>query len=435
MTEDDDKETRRSRRARRREQDEASSSESSSETSGETADAASASEPEPEPDTDDDAGNEPEADEEAQAAPVDSAPARKKKKKKKRAATDAVDTESIRDRNRRIRARAAERRRAKLEGSSGGARGLDTGEMVDDALARTSKAAGDWVKDHFNIVQWVVVAALVGVVGWKIYDYRTTKKLEKSSDELFSGVVDEEGRVAGEAEPPGVEEYDPRKEFKTDADRLAAAAKSYRAAAAVLPGSGTSILAQLGLAGVLYDQGKYDEAKKEYEAVKTSELGQHDSDVKYRAVEGIGMSLEAKGDVDAAEKTYHELENADEPGFSALGLYHQARLENAKGDKAKAKSLLEQAEKKLKSSSSPYQPTGYLDQMTAQLMRQIDPSAVKPPTSEYSAEDLSKLKAQIMKDPKKLQELLKKLGKGGPPTDLPAPPQLPEEPAPAGSAP
>ncbi len=381
-----------------------------------------------------DAGDEPEGDDEAEAAPAASAPARKKKKKKKRTDADAVDPDSIRDRNRRVRARAAERRREKREGSAG-ARGLDASEMVDDALSRSTKALGDWVKDHFNIVQWLVVAALVGVVGWKIYDYRTSKALEKASDDLVSAVVDEQGRIAGEAAVPGEEEYDPRKEFKTDAARLDAAAKSYRAAAAIRPGSGTSIMARLGLAGVLYDQGKYDEARKEYEAVKTSELGQHDADVRYRAVEGIGMSLEAKGQTDAADKTYHELENADATGFSALGLYHEARLANARGDKDKAKALLKKAQTKLSSSSSPYQPTGYLDQMTAQLMRQIDPTAVTPPKSDYTAEDLSKLKAQIMKDPKKLQELLRKLGKGGTPGDLPEPPALPEAPAPAGSAP
>lgn len=360
----EEKDTRRSRRARRREQGEAEPGAPGSEERAE----AGAADDEPEPAED--------SADEAAAEPAASAPDRQKKKKKKKRAADAdLDPDNIRDRNRRIRARAAERRREKREGATP-ALGLDASEMVDDALARSTQAVGDWLKNNFNIVQWVIIGGLVAVVAWKIYDYRTGKQLEKASDDLTHAVEDEQGRIAGEPLAPGVEKLDPRKSFADDAARLAAAAKSYRAAESVRPGSGTSILARLGLAGVLYDQGKYDEAKKEYEAVKDSSLGQHDDDVRGRAIEGIGMSLEAKGQSDAAEKTYRELENSKGKGFSSLGLYHQARIELAKGNKDKAKELLKKVQDQLKESGTPYPATGYLHEMTSRLLRQIDPTAV-----------------------------------------------------------
>ncbi len=98
---------------------------------------------------------------------------------------------------------------------------------------------------------------------------------------------------------------------------------------------------------MLYDQGKFADAKAAYQAVKDSKLATVDLAVKGRALEGIGISLEGTGDKDGALKAFGELSNIDGLGFNALGAYHQARLAYAAGNLDKAKEYLKDAQKRL----------------------------------------------------------------------------------------
>ena len=163
----------------------------------------------------------------------------------------------------------------------------------------------------------------------------------------MAGVEAGLGRVGTESETPDEAALSSRPTFATDQARLEAAEKAFVATQKAKAGSGAAILGMLGQAGVLYDQGKYDDAKSLYEKVQGSDLAKHDADVRLRALEGVGLCLEAKSDADGALKIFQELEKSDEPGFSPLGLYHQARVHFTRGDKAKAKELLTQVKEKL----------------------------------------------------------------------------------------
>ncbi len=305
--------------------------------------------------------------------------------------------------------------------------------MVDDALARSTQKVTTWLQDHFNIVQWVVVALIASGIGWEIYSWRHTKTIEKASDKLIAAVEDESAKLPGDDVSGPEADFDPRKTFPTVKARDEAAAKSYEAAASVAKGSGTSILATLGLAGVQYDQNKFADAQKNYESVKDSELAKHDTDVKGRSIEGVGMCLEAQNKLDAAAKAYRELENMEVPGFTALALYHQARVAYLQGKKDEAEKLLKKVNKKLSDSDSPYPPKSYLAAMTQQLTETINPSAV--PASApgggmtLTPQQIEKLREQIKKDPTKLKELMKSMGLKLPPPGKmpPPPPPTPEE--------
>jgi hypothetical protein len=241
-----------------------------------------------------------------------------------------ADPDAIKDRNKRVREEAAARRRSKREAEArraAPARNLDTSEIVDDALARTTHAASVWLKRHLNTLQWLILALIVGGIGYQIYTYRRGVSAAQLTDELHKAVSAAQGRVGqGEAAP---DEYtqlgDPRPVFADEPARLKAAAEEYKK----VENSGsatTSTLASLGLAGVLFDQGKYAEAKAEYQRVKSSSLAGRDLDVRARALEGIGLAEEAADHVDLALAAFRELGNLDAPAFAALGEYHQARL-------------------------------------------------------------------------------------------------------------
>jgi tetratricopeptide (TPR) repeat protein len=391
---------------------------------------------------DSEGGDERESAEQAEAAEPSVASKPKKKKKRSLEPSD----EPIRDRNRRLREQAAgARKRQREEQQRAPARNLDTSEIVDDALARSTQAAGNFLKRHFNAVQWVVVAGLVLLIGYEVYEYRVGKLAEASSDALTVAIKAEDGRIGTEDPGPDPQTAldDPRPGFATAADRRAAAEKDYREVAGSNGTSGAAILAKLGLASVLYDEGKYSDAKAAYESVKQSALASQDVDVKGRSIEGIGMSLESAGQAEAANKAFQELENLDTAGFGALGAYHQARLAFAAGKTADAKMLLEKAQKKLdvatdsSDKSKPFAAPGYLQHAIRELLRAVDPNAVAATPNALTAEQLSQLGAMgdenggMSQD--KLNQLLKEIAKKA--KDNPGAPGPAPSPAPPASAP
>ncbi|HKO48416.1 MAG TPA: tetratricopeptide repeat protein [Polyangiaceae bacterium] len=369
------------------------------------------------------------------------APAAPKKKKKKRA-LDA-EAEPSRDRNRRLREEVAGGRRTK-QGARVAipARNLEAGEIVDDALARTTQAAGEWLKKNANVVQWVVIVGLVGWVGFAIYNYRAGRAAEQASAKLSTAVRAEGARVGSDdtkADPQtGLVETRPA--FATEELRLKAAEQQYRS---IAEGGSTSAatFAKLGLASVLYDQGKFADAKAAYQAVKDSKLASLDLAVKGRALEGIGMSLEGAGDKDGALKAFGELSNVDGLGFNALGAYHQARLAFAAGNTEKAKEYLKDAQKRLDTLAGGSDAkkalgggaTGYLQQSVRDLQRRVDPTSVPASSgSTLTAEQIQQLSEQMgvsdgsdkgAVSSEKLKELLRGMSKGaGDAPNVPAPP-------------
>jgi predicted negative regulator of RcsB-dependent stress response len=367
-----------------------------------------------------------------------------KKKKKKRPSVDAAP-EPIRDRNRRLREEAAGKRKTKLEERRAPTRNLEAGEIVDDALARSTQAAGEWLKRNFNVIQWFILAGLVGWIGYAIYNYRAGRAAEKASAQLSSAIRAEDARIGAsdDTKPdPQTGIVDTRPAYPTNVDRLQAAEKQYRAIADGSSQTAASALAKLGLASVLYDQGKYADAKLAYQAVKDSKLATQDDDVKGRALEGIGMCLESLKDLDGAQKAFGELSNIDALGFGALGAYHQARMAAAANNPEKAKELLKDAQKKLDavdsagdSKKSVGEPTGYLQQAVRDLLRKVDPTAVSASPNALTADQLQQLQEQMSGgsgdgkgvSSEKLQELLRQMSKGGA--------KSPAAPAPPASAP
>jgi tetratricopeptide (TPR) repeat protein len=368
-------------------------------------------------------------------------PAEPKAAAPKKKAKASNDPEEIRDRNKRIREEAAAKRRGKREVEErrvAPARNLDTSEIVDDALARSTHAAAGWLKRNFNIVQWTILLGIAFGIGFQIYKYRHGITVARVTDELTVAVEDERARVgAGESTP---DQYtglsDTRLTFPSEEARLKAAVASYTKVQS--SGSATtSALASLGLAGVLYDQGKYKEARAQYEKVKGSVLASKDQDARARAIEGIGLSSEANGEADAALAAFKELGNSDVAALAALGEYHQARLLVKKNQIEPAKALLKKAMERLTKLEDPEKKTAggggsFLEQQVKQLLGTIDPSAVPKPAGGLTPEQLERIQAQLKvsgdgkMDQKKLQEMLQKLAV--PQGSSPAP-------APTGSAP
>ncbi|HVU04805.1 MAG TPA: tetratricopeptide repeat protein [Polyangiaceae bacterium] len=271
-------------------------------------------------------------------------------------------------------------------GAAESAFGLDASERVDDAFARASDRAVRFLKDHFNVVQWLIVALVATWIGMQIYTWRSEKTAAKVGALLSDAIAADLGKVGAPDQEGKRDErgsVDARRIFQTDEARLAAARDAYQKVSAERPGTAAAGLAKLGLAGVYYDQGKYGDARKLYEEVLASDLAKQDPESKGRALENLGLALEASGDKDGALKRFGELENADIAGFGELALYHQGRLLHEKGDDPAAIEKLKKAVERLgKEKTSPTDPPSYLAQTARALLERIDPKSVPPPSQD-----------------------------------------------------
>jgi tetratricopeptide (TPR) repeat protein len=362
--------------------------------------------------------------------------------KKKTGAKES--TQSIREEARRQRDMAAQRRKSKRskERRVAVAQGLDAGEMVDDALARATHRTTQWIKRNFAILQWVIVGGLALGIGWSIYDLRQSRSEERATDDLMAGVRDEFGKLAtddvaelsmGRDDGP----TDPRPEFESDARRLEKAREGYRETMTGHPAWDGAVLAEIGLAGVLYDSGKYAEALEKYRAVRDTEAARKDFDLRARAIEGIGMSQEALKQDEAALKTYQELENFDVAAYRPLGSYHKARILKRQGKKEQATELAKKAFEKLSKAASQGPTRSFVLQAVRDMLQELDPAGlaeVERMALQKQLEALTKAQSEAGQQPapgmnapegaEQLRNVLKGL-------DQSAPEQAPETPEPA----
>jgi tetratricopeptide (TPR) repeat protein len=331
---------------------------------------------------------------------AEAAQRRKKRKTSTAAAKDDDGDEPLpKDKNARAKELLKRRREQAAE-----ARPIQLlpGEMVDDALARSSSAVSKWIRENFGIIQWVILGALVAGGGYVFYQTRVDKGAANATSALMSGVSADRGRVMAEDKRTDEEkEADTVKVYKTVEERADNALAGYKKVISEHPGTGAAILGRLGEGNAYLDKHEWDKALEALSAVASSSLAGADPDVKGRALEGLGFAKEGKGDLDGALATFKELEGVDARGYKELGLYHQGRVLLAKGDKDKAKDLLKQVHDKLEQPTTEGQNFRYLQQMTDETLRRIDPTLVPNktpmggPKGALTPDQLEKLKRQL----------------------------------------
>jgi hypothetical protein len=98
-------------------------------------------------------------------------------------ASESADTASAalpKDRNARVRELAArkmaEAKGGKAKALSAGA-GLNTSELVDDALARGFATFVKWGKTNLRLIEYCAIVAVLGFVAFIIYDWQASKRL------------------------------------------------------------------------------------------------------------------------------------------------------------------------------------------------------------------------------------------------------------------
>jgi predicted negative regulator of RcsB-dependent stress response len=283
---------------------------------------------------------------------------------------------------------AASKKLAKIGKRAEPRRTVAVAADADPLIERTAKLS-DWAKKNQKTVQMVgglLFVALIAVAGFLYYQ----NKRETEASAILSKAV--EAQTARIGEPPKDEDEETgEKYFKTFDARRDAALKQYRDVQAKFPGTGAAILARLAEGSLLLDKREADAALTAFEEVKVSPLAAADTEVKGRALEGIGFAHELKAQAAPAEKDKHldaalaafkELENeADSAkGLKEMAMYHQARVLQNKGDKDKAKELLVSLKERLNKTEEALAPGlpmptpfPYLKEVAMDRLHEIDP--------------------------------------------------------------
>ena len=260
-----------------------------------------------------------------------------------------------------------------------------------DPLVERLRHVRQWIEHHrgtFGVIVTVVVVVVGGGLG---YLYWQGKHEADGSALLAQAFAAEHGHVSDkDKEEDDDDTSTPARQlyptFKSVGDRQGAALAKYRDVESKYAGTGAAILARLGEAGLLLDKGDAKGATQAYEDVKRSALSQADAEVRGRALEGLGFADELSAQTDAANAQKHlddalaafkSLEQVDVKGFKELGLYHQARVLQAKGEKDKAIELLKDVHKRVTEPGETH-PFPYLEFVVEDRLRALDPSALPP---------------------------------------------------------
>jgi len=302
-----------------------------------------------------------------------------------------------------------------------------------DPLLGRARDARQWIEKHQGLFAGLVGLVVVGLGGALGWTYWQGKRNADASALLAQAFADEHGHVSDKDDDDEQEGTRPAQlypTFKSIADRRGAALAKYREVESKYPGTGAAILARLAEAGILLDQGDAKGAIEDFDDVKASPLAAADAEVRGRALEGEGFAHELLAASDAAGQARHlddalaafkGLEQIDVGGFKELGIYHEARVFQAKGDKAKAIELLKDVYKRTTEPGEGHR-FSYLEFVVEDRLRDLDPSALPPkaPKKGPGGDPGSNLD---MSNPK-MQELLRRLqeqGQGGGMPPLPGP--------------
>jgi len=284
---------------------------------------------------------------------------------------------------------AASKRLSKIgEGSVKRPSALGAGVSPDaDPLLERISRAGTWIKEHRQTFGAFVTVAVFAGVGAAGYSYHQDKRNAEASALLAQALADQHGHVSDkDADDDDTKAKPLYPTFKSAAERRDAALAKYRAVESKYSGTGAAILARLAEGSLLLDAGDAKGAIAAYDEVKSSALGQADGEVRGRAYEGIGFADELLAESDAPNKDKHldealtafqGLEHVDIDGFKELGMFHQARVLQAKGDKAKAIELLKDVQKRVSEPGESH-PFSYLQFVAEDRLRALDPTALPP---------------------------------------------------------
>jgi predicted negative regulator of RcsB-dependent stress response len=169
-------------------------------------------------------------------------------------------------------------------------------------------------------------------------------KAEGGTEAFGRAVKLYEAELATDDNQPKTDEENPVPRYKTEKERADATLAELDAFDKKYGRSSTAREATLFRAGVLFDQGRFDDAGKAFAKAAAGEGG---APLSLLAKEGVGLVAEQQNKLDDALKVYQELEPKTGDFFRDRALWDQARVLQKKGDKKGAAAKLKELTEKV----------------------------------------------------------------------------------------
>lgn len=239
-----------------------------------------------------------------------------------------------------------------------------------DQFLTTSMKAVSWVEENRKLVFGTLAVVLVIGVGYVAFGDFAQKRRASVTRKVSAVLEAEAAEVV--AEPPplpeGQDEEDRPLTFRTEKQRNETLVRRYKRLLAADGSTEITAFAHLGLAGVYAEQGRHEDAGKEYQAVIDSGV---EALTPY-AIEGLVYVYEARGKRREALAKIDELKTIQDGKFRNLATYHSARLEIADGRKNQALDVLQHLQRELAE-----QPElSFLREQTMALIGQLEAEGI-----------------------------------------------------------
>jgi hypothetical protein len=251
-------------------------------------------------------------------------------------------------------------------------------ELEDpDALMTATLRVMEWSNKHRAQIAYAILLA-AGAVGVVIgISFYQAHKEQQASQLVNQGVTADLAPIRTGEEDPEIAKR--LKFYGSEAEKQTEALAAFKDAYAKYKDIGPGIIARIGEAGVHLDRKEWDEAIAAYTEVKGSQLAAADPQIRVRVLEGLGYAREGKGLLDDARAAFVELANVDAvKSAKPLGLYHQGRIDLAKGDRQGAISKLKAAHDAITAPGAA--SAKYLKDQVEKLLGSLDPSLVPKPS-------------------------------------------------------
>jgi tetratricopeptide (TPR) repeat protein len=244
--------------------------------------------------------------------------------------------------------------------------------LKESAIGQAAAKAGRWAQSNRPLAYGIAAAlaiALLGGLGWSWWQAIEAERAGAALAEAVR-IANAEVRAQGDQRPDG----DDAPSFETPQARAEAALDAFRRVVTEHGGTEAARWAQLGAARALFDLGRFDDAREAYE-VALRHSGR-DPMIAWRALEGIGFTYEAEGELQAAIERYEELRRIDDGAYAVAADYHIARLRMAMGQRLEATNQLRTLIEQIRSDAETSEPAFPYVLAQAELrLRELDPGA------------------------------------------------------------
>jgi tetratricopeptide (TPR) repeat protein len=214
-----------------------------------------------------------------------------------------------------------------------------TAPIMPGKLTRGVGIARGWYEQNQRTLWSALGGGLLAAVAWLAASQHFDKRGREAAELLGAGVAAANAPIMAPGEEPPAGQTAPEESYPNAQARAEKARREFRALIKRFPDAPATAWAKLGEANVASELGKPAEAQRLYERLVAN--NSLDSFVRWRALEGLGFSLEAQQKYADAAQRFEQIGALQNGAFKTVADYHRSRMLIALGQQQKAADVLQ----------------------------------------------------------------------------------------------